>query len=47
VDSRPNSNRDDPAPTPAAELTAMLWCLAVLLAVLLLAYWWSGEIYSS
>jgi hypothetical protein len=48
MDSRPNSKRDDPtAPTPAAELTATLWCLAVLLVVVLLAHWGIREIYSN
>jgi hypothetical protein len=32
--------------SPADELTATLWCLAVLLAVLLGAYWLAAAIYS-
>ena len=31
---------------PADELTATLWCLAVLLAVLLGAHWLAATIYS-
>jgi hypothetical protein len=31
----------------AQELTATLWCGAVLLAVLLLAYWFVGQVYST
>jgi hypothetical protein len=32
---------------PARSSQATLWCLAVLLAVLLLAYWGMREIYST
>jgi hypothetical protein len=32
--------------SPADELTATLWCLAVLLAALLGAYWLAATIYS-
>jgi hypothetical protein len=31
----------------AQELTAILWCVAALLAVLLLAYWYIALIYST
>ena len=50
MDTGPNPRRrrnDSAAPTPAAELTVTLWCVAVLLAVLLTAYWGIGEIYSN
>jgi hypothetical protein len=29
----------------AAELTATLWCVVVLLALPLLIYWWASAIY--
>jgi hypothetical protein len=38
--------RDQLELSPADELTATLWCLAVLLAVLLGAYWLAAAIYS-
>ena len=38
----------EPRPLSAAqELTATLWCVAVLLAVLLVAYWFVAQIYST
>jgi hypothetical protein len=45
--------REDPrreeakARSAGEELSATLWCLAVLLAVLLLAYWGMREVYST
>ena len=45
--------REDPgartqkARSAGQELSATLWCLAVLLAVLLLAYWGMREVYST
>lgn len=37
---------DGEARSAADELTATLWCLATLLAVLLAAYWFAGTIYA-
>jgi hypothetical protein len=34
-------------PRPLEDLTATLWCLAALLAVLLAAYWFAAAIYST
>jgi hypothetical protein len=33
-------------PSPGSELTASLWVIAVLIAVLELAWWWSTSMYS-
>jgi hypothetical protein len=38
--------RDQHELSPADELTVTLWCLAVVLAVLLGAYWLAAAIYS-
>lgn len=44
---RPRAGRRDELElSPANDLTATLWCLAVLLAVLLGAYWLAAAIYS-
>jgi hypothetical protein len=48
MDPRHDSRREEPeARSAAEELTVTLWCGAVLLAVLLLAYWGFREIYST
>ena len=48
MDPGKGSRREDLGTRSAApELTATLWCLAVLLAVVLLAYWGMRGIYSS
>lgn len=41
-----DGRRDELALSPADDLTATLWCLAVLLAVLIGAYWLAAAIYS-
>jgi hypothetical protein len=41
-----DGRRDELELNPADDLTATLWCLAVLLAVLLGAYWLAAAIYS-
>ncbi|MGH3021900.1 MAG: hypothetical protein ACRDNR_17330 [Gaiellaceae bacterium] len=48
MDPRQNYKREEPeARSVAQEVTATLWCLALLLAVLLLVYWGFREIYST
>jgi hypothetical protein len=48
MDRRRDSRREDlEARSASQEFTATLWCLAVLLAVLLLAYWGMREVYST
>jgi hypothetical protein len=42
----PGARRQE-ARSAGEELSATLWCLAVLLAVLLLAYWGMHEVYST
>jgi hypothetical protein len=46
-DQRPRDGRRDGLElSPGGDLTATLWCLAVLLAALLGAYWLAGAVYS-
>ena len=46
-DQRPrDGRREELELSPAGGLTATLWCLAVLLAVVLGAYWLAAAIYS-
>jgi hypothetical protein len=48
MDRRRDSRREELETRSASqELSATLWCLAVLLAVLLLAYWGMREVYST
>lgn len=48
MDPTRDSRRDGQLTRSAAqELTATLWCLAVLLAVVLLVYWGMRGVYSS
>lgn len=48
MDPRKDSRREGLGTRSAGqELTATLWCLAVLLAVVLLAYWGMRGVYSS
>ena len=48
MNRRKNSRREElEARSAGQELSATLWCLAVLLAVLLLAYWGMREVYST
>lgn len=47
TDSRNQPAREPERPSAAAELTASLWCAAVLLAVVLLADWFIGAIFSA
>ena len=37
---------ETPQPSPGSELTALLWVVAVLIAVLELAWWWSVAVFS-
>lgn len=37
---------EKPQQSPGSELTAILWVVAVLIAVLELAWWWSVSLYS-
>lgn len=37
---------EKPPQSPGSELTVTLWVLAVLIAVLELAWWWSVSMYS-
>jgi hypothetical protein len=46
VDPRRPEERVAGDARPVDELTVTLWCLAVLLGVLLAAYWFAGAIYS-
>jgi hypothetical protein len=46
MDAERGDERREP-PRPLHELTATLWCLAALLAVLLAAYWFAAAIYSN
>jgi hypothetical protein len=41
-----DGHRDELEFSPADDLTATLWCFAVLLAVLLGAHWLAAAIYS-
>jgi hypothetical protein len=45
--SQRGDERLEPPRPLLAELTATLWCLAALLAVLLAAYWLAAAIYST
>ena len=47
MDPRKDSRREELTRSAGQELTATLWCLAVLLAVVLLAYWGMHGVYSS
>jgi hypothetical protein len=47
MDTRDHPPREPKPLSAAQELTATLWCVAVLLAVLLLAYWFVGQVYST
>jgi hypothetical protein len=48
MDQRQDSRREEPEARSAAdELAVTLWCIAVLLAVLLLVHWGFREIYST
>ena len=47
MDPSKNSRREELTRSAGQELTATLWCLAVLLAVVLLAYWGMHGVYSS
>ena len=48
MDPSKNARREEQLTHSAAqELTATLWCLVVLLAVVLLAYWGMRGVYSS
>jgi hypothetical protein len=47
MDTRDHPPREPKTLSAAQELTATLWCVAALLAVLLLAYWFVGQVYSA